>query len=208
MSFIKMRRPTLIMLGLGEAGQKILYQTMKLAKDLNIIDVAVKPEREAMKIEPIRPPYTSTNKESTELYKMMNELKEPETSASDTSKSFIDPDREDTRSSSTLVKALGELIDMFSPVISVEYGLSMVRIDLDEETLRNIGEAFYKENLPVPPGISIISEETKIEDPVLGEIVSLQPTGGSGGRSSTVYRLLRTTESSIILDLLGIPMNI
>jgi len=196
------------MLGLGEAGQKILYQTMKLARDLNIINVAVKPEGEVMKIEPIRLPYTSTGKESTRLYGLINELGKSETSTRDISKRFIKPDREYTGSSSIPVEALGELIDKFSPVISVGYGFSMIRIDLDEEALRNIGEAFYKENLPVPPGISIITKETKIEDPVLGETVSLQPTGGSGGRSSTVYRLLRTTESSIILDLLGIPTNI
>jgi len=212
------RRATLIMLGLGEAGQKILYQTMKLARDLNIIDVAVKPEREKMKIEPIRPPYTSTkesthtstdstNKEST-LTDLSNKLKKSETPTRDISKRHVKLDREYTGSSSISAEDLAELIDEFSPIISAEYGFSMIRIDLDEEALRNIGKAFYRENLPIPPGISIISEVTKIEDPVLGETVSLQPTGGSGGRSSTVYRLLRTTESSIILDLLGIPTNI
>jgi len=211
------------MLGLGEAGQKILYQTMKLAKDLNILDVAVKPEREELKIEPIRLLYTNTNKESSEeaktprrrqeahlqqLYDLMYDLKRSEIHIRDLDKIFLRPDGDYTRTSNMLAEALAELMDKFSPIISARYGFSMIRIDLDEETLRNIGEAFHKENLPVPPGISIISEETKIEDPVLGETISLQPTGGSGGRSSAVYRLLTTTENSIILDLLGIPMNI
>jgi len=221
----QLRRPTLIMLGLGEAGQKILYQTMKLAKDLNILDVAVKPEREELKIEPIRLLHTDINKESAEeaetprsgqeahpsqLYDLIYDLKRSEIHIRDTDvdKMFLRPGKEYTRSSNILAEALAELMDKFSPIISARYGFSMIRIDLDEETLRNIGEAFHKENLPVPPGISIISKETKIEDPILSETVSLQPTGGSGGRSSTVYRLLRTTESSIILDLLGIPTNI
>jgi len=130
------------MLGLEEAGQKILHQTMKLARDLNILDVAVKLEGEEMKIEPIRLPYTSTNKEST-LADLTNKLKESETPTRDISKIYVKPDREYTGSRVISAAALAELIDNFSPLISGGYGFSMIRIDLDEMTLRNIGEAFY-----------------------------------------------------------------
>ena len=73
---------------------------------------------------------------------------------------------------------------IYSPIVSNKYGFSMLRIDIDEETLYTVGVEILSEGLPLPPAISIIPETMEIKDPILDEGVSLQPTGG---RSATIY---------------------
>ncbi len=211
-----LKRPTLIILGLGEAGQKILYQAEKLAYRLGILDPVENLDREKLKSIPIRLPYIIRVQENevrgrssgalgSELRYLM---KRSENGIVSVDKAFIRPTRAYIELNKVSAEDLARLMRELSPVISTRYGFSMLRIDLDEQTLMKVGTAIYSEGLPVPPGISIVSKEAKIDDPILGEPVPLQPTGGSGGRSTAVYQLLRKTESSIILDLLGIPMNI
>jgi len=217
MSSTPLKRATLITLGLGEAGQKILYQVEKLAQRLGIIDPVKNPEKEKLKIIPIRLLYETINdntqnnednKKGEALRYLLSKLKHSENNIDNIDKTFIRPSKLRIEPSKVIVENLAKLINELDPVVSTRYGFSMIRIDLDEQTLMKVGIAIYDEGLPVPPGISIASRESEIYDHVLGEVVPLQPTGGSGGRSTIVFQLLRRTENSIILDLLGIPINI
>ena len=201
------RRPTLIILGLGEAGQQILYHVGLQAHRLGIIERARNTEVEKAKVQPLRPVHVKKY-----LEKRIESLKERlEEALGEGTLSLpreVDMLRRDfTEPPRPVKEAAGadSMIDaLMNPLVS-SYGISMIRIDVDERTLESIARGFLEKGLPVPPGIALASETTSIYDPVLGKTVALSPTGGSHGRSGAVYQLLKSTESNVVLDLLGIP---
>ena len=189
-----LRRPTLIMLGLGEAGQKILYEVEVHGRSLGVIDPGGNGD-----VEPVRLVGGGCRPRSRHpgLSRLMDELKP--------AGGFLVKVSSGPRGSG--LEGLVEAIASHSPIVSKRYGFSMVRIDVDERTLVEVAKRTLEAGLPVPPGVSLASTDMEVEDPVLGERVVLQPGGGSGGRSAAVYSLVRMRDGPPVLDLLGIPVH-
>ena len=238
------RRPTLIVLGLGEAGQKIMLSLEGLAYDLNIANLedewdvsnkkalirAFREDNGNIKVtfvrpngaEVAKPPVPAQEeqalitgaKENVPLARQLGTLRGSGTPTTSRTSRMILQECSDFTASD--INAVIEELRKCSPVISSSYGFSMVRIDLDENTLRKVVERERMRGLLrqaqtrpdwvafIPPGFSIISKETTVYDEYLEEYVTLIPTSGAQGRSSTVYYLLKKSEGVIILDVLGI----
>lgn len=217
-------RPTLILVGLGEAGQQILRRIESLGLRLRMIYEVVDEDVERAKLKPLKPVEVKEYLEYLRyLHRGLSAFEEGEREGDEALSGvgllrdlqegapldFTQPPQTPSDLGGGAGDDLGldKVAKSLNPIVS-PYGISMIRIDVDEQTLRGIAEEVLNEGLPVPPGIVVASEAIRIYDPVLGEYVSLSPAGGSQGRSGAVYNLIRETESRVVLDLLGIPTQI
>ncbi len=191
----KLRRPTLIILGLGQAGQEILYNLEVLAKKMELIDIGKTGAEEKLAIWP--------REIGNILVSVIKSIRvEEHKGLSGYLRELQPTDYIRVRGR----KERGEVVELPIPVVSERYGISMLRLDLDTRTLEEIGSRILEQGLPVPPGIGIRNTPTTVKDPVLGDEETLNPGNGSGGRSGAVYQLLiENEESKIVLDYLGIP---
>lgn len=221
-----------MILGLGEAGQRILKEMLYMASELGIVKKRKNTGREALirvyrkqengKIEilPVMPsetkPGTVPNKpgepKKADLNDMLSQLYRTEGKNASDSPTLRPEQNGEAIEVDDVVQAQ-EKLNRFSPLVSPMHGISAIRIDLDERTLNDVANEILSEidsrgeGVPLPPGLSIIPhkvEKIEVDDPVLNEKVVLVPNGGANGRSGAVYSLLLDKSASLLLDILGL----
>ena len=221
--------PSLVILGIGEAGQRILKEVLYIASELGIVKKRKNTGREALirvyrkqengKIEimPVMPsetkPGTVTNKprepKKADLNDMLGQLYYTEGKNASDSPTLRPEQNGEAIDVDDVVQAQ-EKLNRFSPVVSPMYGISAIRIDLDERTLNDVANEILSEidsrgeGVPLPPGLSIIANKIDVDDPVLKEKVVLVPERGANGKSGAVYSLLLDKSASLLLDILGL----